>query len=127
MKVSVIGASGKLGQYMVSSLSTVAVLIGSSVPVGGTVPIVDGHNHEGISASRGQINTSKLDDLKARGIEAVVMAVPLDRSETADVEGRIADEMERLREESLKEGGFSLGDDPAASMMAENTDIKRVC
>ena len=117
MKVSIIGASGKLGQYMVSSLSAIAIVLGSSVPVGGAVPIVDGHNHEGISASTGKIYTSKLEDLKARGIEAVVMAVPLDRSETADVEGRIADEMERLREESLKEGGFSLGDDPAASML----------
>jgi membrane dipeptidase len=54
-----------------------------------------------------------------------VIALPLDRSETADVEGRIADEMDRLREESLKNGGFSLGDDPAASMLGfPDTEIQ---
>jgi len=102
-------------KYLVSSVSAIAILIGSSVPVRAAVPVVDGHNHEGISASRGQIDTSQLEDLKARGIEAVVMALPLDRSKTADLEGRIADEMEQLREESTKNGGFSLGDDPAGS------------
>jgi membrane dipeptidase len=101
-------------KYLVSSLSALAFLTGSSVLVGASVPIVDGHNHEGISASEGQIDTSKLDDLKARGIQAVVIALPLDRSEAEDLEGRIADEIERLHKDSTENAGFSLADDPVA-------------
>jgi membrane dipeptidase len=99
-------------QYLVSPLTALAILVGSSVPVGASVPVVDGHNHEGISASKGQIDTSKLEDLQARGIQAVVIALPLDRSKAANLEGRIADEMEMLRKVSLENGGFSLADDP---------------
>lgn len=101
-------------KYLVSSLSALAFLAGSSIFVGASVPIVDGHNHEGISASEGRIDTSGLDELKARGIQAVVIALPLDRSEAEDLEGRIAEEIERLHNDSPKIPGFSLADDPAA-------------
>jgi len=101
-------------QYLVSPLTALAILVGSSAPVGASVPVVDGHNHEGISASKGQIDTSKLEDLQARGIQAVVIALPLERSKAADLEGRIADEMEMLRKVSLEDGSFSLAGDPGA-------------
>lgn len=97
-----------------SVLTACAIVIGPSLLAKGSVPVVDGHNHEGLSASEGVIDTSKLEDLKARGIQVVMIALPMDRSSTPDIEARIGGELERLRQASSDYRGFSLADDPAA-------------
>jgi membrane dipeptidase len=75
-------------------------------------PVVDGHNHEGLSAVGGVIDTSKLADLKSRGIDVVIIALPIDRTKTSDLTARISAEVEWLQQASLSDPGFTLAENP---------------
>lgn len=76
-------------------------------------PVVDGHTHEGLMAREGKVHTAGLEGLRARGIDAAVVALPVDRSPTPDLEARVREEVGQLREACLRESGFSVAGGPA--------------
>jgi microsomal dipeptidase-like Zn-dependent dipeptidase len=80
-----------------------------------TPPVVDGHNHDGLSAADGRIETSKLEGLSARGIQVVMVPLPVDRTRTPDLdlEARITREIDWLRQAPKGAPGFSVVGDPA--------------
>ncbi len=100
----------------------VAVMLASVPAATASTPVVDGHNHEGLSADGSVIDTSKLDDLKSRGIDVVMIALPVDRSRTSDLPARIATEVTWLQQASLSDPGFSLGDTPRELLSADPGD-----
>ena len=57
-------------------VGAIAVSIAISAPhiTSASTPIVDAHNHEGLSAEDGVIDISKLEDLKNRGITVALVA-----------------------------------------------------
>lgn len=60
-------------------------------------PVVDGHTHQGLAADGGALRTAGLDELRKRGFQVVVHALPVDRSMTGDLFGQLALETEGLR------------------------------
>ncbi len=94
-----IGASRK-GQcvQVMCSAALLLVLSMATAAVADMPPlVVDGHNHDALSARDGLVDLSGLSGLRARGIDVAVVPLPLDRSVTPDIESRIAAEMEELR------------------------------
>lgn len=71
-------------------------------------PVVDGHNHDAIGIRDGRLDLSRLAAMRSRGIDTVVVPLPLDRSKTADVESRIVSEMTELRRTAATDAGFSI-------------------
>ena len=85
-------------------------------PANAAVPVVDGHDHEALSSVDGVIDVSKLDELKSRGIEVVVVPLPIDRTKTSNLPARIAAEMEWLRQASSQDAGFSIAEIPIVNV-----------
>ena len=90
-------------------LVATAVMTCPCVIASETSVIVDGHNHDGISASSGTIVISGLDDLNSRGIDVVMIPLPLDRSESEDIERRIESELEALRRITADAPSVAIG------------------
>lgn len=76
-------------------------------------PVVDGHNHEGITLREGAIDVSGLASLREKGIGGAVLPLPVDRTPTDNLEARILDEIGRLRDLAGQGFGFTLGDGAA--------------
>ena len=92
-----------------------ATLAGSAARPGpAAVPVVDGHNHEGLAVVEGRVDTSRLRGLRTRGIDVAVIALPVDRSRPADLETRVRDEITQLRRAAASGAGLVLAGDPAA-------------
>ncbi len=70
--------------------------------------VVDGHTHQGLEEDGGEIRTAGLDELRARGYQVVVHALPVDRSNTADLFGRLIRETEWLRVKAQEDDRFYL-------------------
>jgi membrane dipeptidase len=92
-------------------LASLLVLL-PTLLVTAAAPVVDGHNHEGLSSADGVIDVSMLRDLRDRGIDVVVIPLPVDSSPTDDLRARIGQEMAWLREEASRGATFSLVHDP---------------
>ncbi len=93
---------------------TAAILaVGAGPFVMAATPVVDGHTHQGLAADENGIDTSGLDDLKARGLLVVIHAMPVDRSPTEDLAARIAEEVGWLRRASAEDPGYAVADDPS--------------
>lgn len=68
---------------------TAAILVaGAATCVMASTPVVDGHTHQGLAADEGGIDASGLDDSKARRLQLVVHAMPVDRTPTEDLVDR---------------------------------------
>lgn len=93
-----------IGVWIVIAFSSVSQAIGES-------PIVDGHNHDAISATGGMIDVSMLGDLKSRGIDVVMVPLPVDRSETSDLLVRIEGELRDLCRLAAETPEFSIAGD----------------
>lgn len=70
----------------------------------------DGHCHDAIVARDGVLDLSGLDAVRARGLTGFGLPLPLERTATADLPGRVAREVALLRAASGQ--GFRLADDP---------------
>lgn len=94
-----------------------AILCASAVAIAVTAaassPVVDGHNHDGLSAKDGGLDAPRLSGLRQRGIQVAVVVLPLDRSSTSDLAARITDEVAWLRRAAGSTTGVSVADDPA--------------
>lgn len=82
-------------------------------------PVVDGHHHEGISSQDGVIDLTKLEDLRSRGLDAVIVPLPLDRSATSDLEGRIKMELRELHRIAADHPDFSIAGDPPSALRTD--------
>ena len=60
------------------------------------IPVVDGHTHQGIAMEDGSIHLENLEHLGEMGFGVVTQILPLDRSDTDDLLGRLSMEIERL-------------------------------
>lgn len=101
------------------SVAAVAFALAMSRAAVATTPVVDGHNHDGLSVAEGRIETSKLEGLSARGIQVVMVPLPVDRTRTPglDLETRIAREIDWLRHAPKGAGGLSFVGDPAQLLL----------
>lgn len=97
---------------MLSALALAGPLFGQ--PAHPEAPIVDGHTHQGLAAVGGELRSAGLDELRKRGFQVVVYALPVDRSTTGDLFGRLALETERLRAAARQSDHLYLVDDPRA-------------
>jgi hypothetical protein len=77
-------------------------------------PVVDGHTHQGLRADGEELHTAGLDELRKRGFQIVIHALPVDRSMTGDLFGRLVLETERLRRAARGSDDLYLVDDPRA-------------
>lgn len=84
--------------------------------------MVDGHNHDAISAAGSEIDVSGLEVLRSHGIDAVIVALPFDRSETSDLANRIYGEVRQLRRLAVDRNDFSVADDPEAVLTRTEAD-----
>ncbi|HOC44136.1 MAG TPA: membrane dipeptidase [Thermoanaerobaculales bacterium] len=96
-------------------LAEVAVALAVSRAAVAATPVVDGHNHDGLSVAEGRIETSKLEGLSARGIQVVMVPLPVDRTRTPglDLEARIVREIDWLRRVPGRDFVFPVVGDPA--------------
>ena len=75
---------------------------------------LDGHTHMGFSSLEGgEIDTSSLEYLTDRCLCAVVFVMPVDRSETEDLEDRLAREIESLQDLARATHRFALASTPS--------------
>jgi len=88
--------------------------------------MVDGHNHDAISAADNEIDVSGLEVLRSNGIDAVIVALPFDRSETSDLANRIRGEVRQLRRLAADRHDFSIADDPEAVLTRSEADGIRI-
>ena len=99
---------GHLMRALISAVMLIVLSEGSSAMADTSFDVVDGHNHEAVTAKEGSVDFTGLAQLRSRGIDVVVVPLPLDRSDTSDLEGRIADEMQELRRAAGEGAGFSI-------------------
>jgi len=98
-------------------IPAVVVLVAGLVlprPVPAAPPVFDGHTHQGLEVDGGVLLTTGLDELQRRGFQVVVHALPVDRSTTDDLIGRLLVETSQLRDKARKTEDLYLVDDPRA-------------
>ena len=72
--------------------------------------VVDGHNHDAILLRRGVVDVTGLRELASRGVGAVVVPLPLERTPTGDLLQRAEREVEALERAASADPGFALAD-----------------
>lgn len=99
---------GHLMRVLISAVMLMVLSVGSPAMADTSFDVVDGHNHEAVTATEGSVDFTGLAQLRSRGIDVVVVPMPLDRSDTSDLEGRIVDEMQELLRAAGEGAGFSI-------------------
>ena len=92
------------------TLMTVAGFIGARpLSAEDPHPTVDGHNHEAVTVSDGRLDVTGIARLRELGIDVALIPLPLDRSETVDIELRLVNEVRGLRTEAARNPEITIG------------------
>jgi microsomal dipeptidase-like Zn-dependent dipeptidase len=111
-------------KMVIFAVALVVFSLCSPAIAGEPSPAVDGHNHDVIGIRDGRLDLSRLAAMRSRGIDTVVVPLPLDRSKTSGVESRIVSEMMELRRTAATDAGFSIAGPDEKPGSARENDLR---